>query len=230
MRHALYWIVLMGIVVGAIGIGAAPRMVEELSVGGGYDDPDGGMDVDAEGNMRSNGDLLIDGQLSVGMTSSEAVLVGDASLSIGTHRNKYIAYFEFKNPSAAVNSGDSYLYLAPERAEGSNGNCDVILWGIRSQSTSGAARLRLQTPGSYTDVITLNGQTGDASITGNTTLGNASTDTITCTGRLIVRSVTDAGPMTATAGTTAEIVWNTSNSTAYFCTSGGSPATWHALW
>lgn len=77
--------------------------------------------------------------------------------------------------------------------------------------------------------------TGDLNISdaldvdGNTSLGNADTDTITCTGRMIVRSVTDAGPMTATAGTTAEVVFNTSDSKFYGCTAGGSPATWAAF-
>ncbi len=61
------------------------------------------------------------------------------------------------------------------------------------------------------------------------TLGAASTDTINCTGRLIVRTVTDAGPMTSTAGSQREIVFNTSDSTFYGCTASGSPAAWAAL-
>lgn len=44
-----------------------------------------------------------------------------------------------------------------------------------------------------------------------------------------IREVTDAGPMTSTAGTRSEIVFNTSNSKAYVCTATGSPATWSAL-
>lgn len=71
--------------------------------------------------------------------------------------------------------------------------------------------------------------TGDLTVNGNTTLGNASTDTVTVNGRLIVRSVTDAGPMTATAGALAEIVFNTSDSKFYGCTAAGDPATWAAF-
>lgn len=52
---------------------------------------------------------------------------------------------------------------------------------------------------------------------------------VTHTGSMIVKSVTDAGPMTATAGTVAEIVFNTSDSKFYGCTVTGSPATWAAL-
>jgi hypothetical protein len=71
--------------------------------------------------------------------------------------------------------------------------------------------------------------TGALTVDGNTTLGNAATDLITLTGRALVRSVTDAGPMTATAGTQREIVFNTSDSKFYGCTVTGDPATWVAL-
>jgi len=71
--------------------------------------------------------------------------------------------------------------------------------------------------------------TGDLTVNGNTALGNASTDTVTVNGRLIVRSVTDAGPMAATAGALAEIVFNTSDSKFYGCTVAGDPATWVAF-
>ncbi len=70
---------------------------------------------------------------------------------------------------------------------------------------------------------------GTLDVDGNVTLGNASTDTITLTGRAQVRQVTDAGPMTATDGSVREIVYNTSDSKFYGCTTTGSPATWSAL-
>ncbi len=62
-------------------------------------------------------------------------------------------------------------------------------------------------------------KSGDVSVSGD----------LTVTGSLMVRSVTDAGPMTSTAGTVAEIVYNTSDSKFYGCTATGSPATWSAL-
>jgi len=55
------------------------------------------------------------------------------------------------------------------------------------------------------------------------------TGTTTHTGSMIVKSVTDAGPMTATNGTVAEIVYNTSDSKFYGCTVTGTPATWVAF-
>jgi len=69
----------------------------------------------------------------------------------------------------------------------------------------------------------------DFTVNGNTTLGNANTDTITCTGRLLLRQTADAGPMTNTAGSLGEVVYNSSNSKFYGCTVAGSPATWAAL-
>lgn len=48
-------------------------------------------------------------------------------------------------------------------------------------------------------------------------------------GRLNVGKVTDAGPMTNTNGVVGDIVFNTSNSKFYGCTSSGTPATWAAL-
>lgn len=61
-------------------------------------------------------------------------------------------------------------------------------------------------------------------------MGDASTDLITFVGRCVLRSVTDAGPMTATPGTQAEVVFNTSDSKFYGCTvTHGTAATWVAL-
>lgn len=48
-------------------------------------------------------------------------------------------------------------------------------------------------------------------------------------GRLNVGKVTDAGPMTATAGTVGDIVFNLSNTTFYGCRVTGNPAVWDAL-
>lgn len=103
---------------------------------------------------------------------------------------------------------------------------------IRLGSTAGANQLHIRDSGfnlvsSCTDVgaWTMTGLT----VTGNSTFGDATTDTFTFVGRMIVRSVTDAGPMTATAGSQREVVFNTSDSKFYGCTVAGSPATWAAF-
>lgn len=77
--------------------------------------------------------------------------------------------------------------------------------------------------------MTIGHASGTITLKGKQAVGSASTDTCTMTGRLIHRQVNDAGPMTATAGTAGEVVFNTANSTFYGCTVTGSPATWVAL-
>lgn len=57
---------------------------------------------------------------------------------------------------------------------------------------------------------------------GSTTM----TGTTIHTGSMIVKSVNDAGPMTATGGTVAEIVYNSANSHFYGCTVTGITGTW----
>ena len=48
-------------------------------------------------------------------------------------------------------------------------------------------------------------------------------------GRLNLGKVSDAGPMTATAGTVGDLVYNSANNKAYVCVSTGSPAIWSVL-
>lgn len=47
-------------------LGATPRYVEELRVGGGYGSSDGGVDIDKQGNIASDGDLRIDKSITAG--------------------------------------------------------------------------------------------------------------------------------------------------------------------
>jgi len=51
----------------------------------------------------------------------------------------------------------------------------------------------------------------------------------TFTGSMIVKTVNDAGPMTATNGTVAEIVFNSADTSFYGCSVTGTPATWVKL-
>lgn len=47
-------------------IGAAPRYLEELRIGGGYGEPtDGGADFESDGDLLTNGDLTVDGNATV---------------------------------------------------------------------------------------------------------------------------------------------------------------------
>jgi len=47
-------------------VGAAPRYLEEIRIGGGYGStPDGGVDIDKAGNVAADGDLTVDGTVDV---------------------------------------------------------------------------------------------------------------------------------------------------------------------
>lgn len=48
-----------------LGMSAAPRYLEELRVGGGYGDDDGGLDIEANGALSTDGGLLAEGNLTM---------------------------------------------------------------------------------------------------------------------------------------------------------------------
>ena len=54
------------IALGAASVGAFPRYIEELRIGGGYHAEDGGADFDRHGNIAGSGDLHMDGDISMG--------------------------------------------------------------------------------------------------------------------------------------------------------------------
>lgn len=47
------------------GLGAAPRYLESLRVGGGYGDRDGGLDIDPDGTLSTNGAILAEGGVTL---------------------------------------------------------------------------------------------------------------------------------------------------------------------
>ncbi len=70
MNKKLLWIIVPAVIFIA-AIGSNPRMIEELQIGGGYSDADGGVDLDKTGNVSISGDLTIDGDtLPVDITAS----------------------------------------------------------------------------------------------------------------------------------------------------------------
>jgi hypothetical protein len=59
-----------------IGIGAAPRYLEELRIGGGYGDAaDGGADFDKSGNIATDGSVKATGEMEAGKDSTSRGLV-----------------------------------------------------------------------------------------------------------------------------------------------------------
>lgn len=92
-------------------------------------------------------------------------------------------------------------------------------------SIGGTAQFRLGTVGGTSNTWKLRDAVTSTSVYEVT---RATPNVMTMTARFLVRQVTDAGPMTATAGTVGEIVYNLSDNKSYTCTATGSPATWAA--
>lgn len=65
MPRRILWILLAG-AAAALAMSAAPRYLEELRIGGGRSDPDGGIDLDATGNLAMSGDLEVGGRITAG--------------------------------------------------------------------------------------------------------------------------------------------------------------------
>jgi len=101
MRHRLALISLALLLLTAIG--AAPRYLEELRIGGGYTDPvDGGADFEADGDILTGGNLTADGTLTVG---GAATITGATTLA----GDLYV------NGTDILTTGSS-LYLNPSGA------------------------------------------------------------------------------------------------------------------
>ena len=71
-----------------LGMSATPRFLEELRVGGGYGDADGGLDIEADGSLSTDGNVLVEGgfvdKASVKVfASNEIVLVVPADSTLG---------------------------------------------------------------------------------------------------------------------------------------------------
>jgi hypothetical protein len=75
-------VVLIGLcIVLFTAIGAAPRYLEELRIGGGYGEPtDGGADFESNGDLLTNGDLTVDGNATV---QQDLYVNGNGILSTG---------------------------------------------------------------------------------------------------------------------------------------------------
>jgi len=88
----------------ALGIGATPRYIEELCIGGGYgDSADGGADFEQDGDILADGDIVVGGSLGVagGVTGPEdgsLTMTADGSVVLQTDTDDDGAEtFQFKN-------------------------------------------------------------------------------------------------------------------------------------
>jgi len=106
MRNRTGFIVLGGLLLlGAIG--AAPRYIEELRIGGGPSDADGGMDIDKSGTLTTSGDIH---------------LLDNRSLRVGTEAS---AYWKYNTGSGKAEWTDGTNVLMSLQDAGTTGNLDV---------------------------------------------------------------------------------------------------------
>lgn len=111
-----------------MAIGASPRYIEELRIGGGLNDPvDGGSDFEKNGNILSNGSLSVDGNVSAGR--DEAV---DHSLSVttGTNNKTFVNLYETNNQN-----GGAFWFDA---------NTEKLYVGTRNGSTNVTNALEIE--------------------------------------------------------------------------------------
>ena len=87
MMRKRFW-VLAAIAVLLMAIGPSPRYLEELRIGGGFGDTDGGVDLDAVGNVDLDGHLTFKGVLTAGSGANQltdsARLLDGGKLQVGT--------------------------------------------------------------------------------------------------------------------------------------------------
>ena len=198
--------------------------------------------LDVNQNVSLENDLYFNGGGNIGTdTDTDLLAIADNALTINgsllvseyvSHLGDSDTYLRFTDDFFRIYAGGIRgLDVSATYARFNFDGADYDFWvnganvNYLLMCDAGTDRVGIGTPSPGTELDV----NGDLTVRANSILGNASTDTITCTGRLLIRSVTDAGPMTATAGTVSEIVYNTSDSKFYGCTATGSPATWSAL-
>jgi len=188
------------------------------------------------GDLEVNGgDIGIAGHTNLlSLASGELAVDGNVelrdSLRLTTHASRHIGRVVFENPSAGTEGGNATLYLSPKRADESNGNQLLRLFGVLSGGTSGTSALEILAPGTYTVVFSVDAATGNVHAAGDVTLGDAAGDVVTCNGAFKPRQASYATGMNDdVAGTEGELVYCTTDNTFYGCTVSGDPATWAAL-
>jgi len=195
---------------------ATTALTGDLNVGGG--------DI-----TNTAGAITITAGAAAGMTldapsgnyTLAGLLNGAPATFMGSSSNTADAYFDYKSDSGTRAGETNFRFWAKGSATAYGAFAtDSVNSAFLIDTHANLPTIKI-TPSHVTELTI--GATDIA-------VGSASTDTMTMTSRILVRSVTDAGPMTATAGTQREIVFNTSNSTFYGCSvTHASAATWVAL-
>lgn len=111
-----------------MSMGTNPRYIEELRIGGGYDDPaDGGADIEKNGNISTNGNLTADGNLSAGSPDAEDHSV---SVTAGANNDTYLNLFQ-----GGSNNGGAVWY---------DGSANKLRVGARNDSQTPLAAIEIE--------------------------------------------------------------------------------------
>ncbi len=164
-------------------IGAAPRYLEELRVGGGYGDPaNGGADFESDGDILTNGNLTVDGNAVVEqdlyvngtdiLSDADRIIInpaGAGQLYVGWNTAQFqntegrLWFVNTIGPSA------HFRYFMPD--SGGNSQDYASIWCIAEDSTNGSEdggfKLALVRNGTYDyDVFSVNSN-GDCRFDGD---------------------------------------------------------------
>ncbi len=153
----------------ALGIGGAPRYLEELRIGGGYGDTvDGGADLEADG------DVLTDGTLSV---SGAVTGAADGSLTVEADTDVFIRVDadDDGSESLEIKAGDGTTVAAVDEIGNLDIDGDLTVSGNDIKSSSGSTVATLSGDDvSFADDATVAGllSVGDATWLKLKTIGN----------------------------------------------------------
>ncbi|MBX7258145.1 MAG: hypothetical protein K1Y02_17420 [Candidatus Hydrogenedentes bacterium] len=119
--------------------GTNPRYVEELRIGGGYgDSADGGADFEKDGDIATNGNLVVDGDVAVGLSEAadhRVTVTAGASNTAGIELNQANAS---NGASLRFSGADGKLTLGTRNGSTSPVNALEVVKGSSNLRVNGA--------------------------------------------------------------------------------------------
>lgn len=246
MRQWKLWTIPM-VALALVGIGSAPRYIEEVRIGGGYGAT--GTDLEADGDINTDGNINVQRGYSNATVPFWGLYDTDAGTGLKRAAVRYNAgATDDDSVISFASRGDDDVAVTQLFTADRLGNCEVIgdltvtggdaVFGsdtsVRGVVTTwdGSANA----PGAWKTAST-NGtvyylwMANDGDLRSSTTLPTSDTDGSGVSidaSSINLRVVDDAG-MDGTNGTEADLVYNNADDKAYVCTATGTPGTWAAL-
>ncbi len=199
-------------------LGAKPRYIEELRIGGGYlSTPDGGVDIDKAGNIAMNGDLTIDGDLALGPAgvdrtwchvltprAASLAVTGAAQGPLDTNHGTFAANFGYLAFDAATREWAHWTTALPASYDGAALKF-TLFWFAPAGTASGNVIWRVR-------AVCMNDGAGSAASTGS---GVGVTDAIDALNQIHATSVTVTPQSAASGGLLAFSVERTADTDTF---------------